>query len=162
MKANTTRHGRHYFLDLGRYLRIYSEHLGDYMRRWILQWPGGTLRLHHIMRSDVGRDLHDHPWDFWSLLLTGGYTEVRPARFNPHTKQTEPERAIYWPRFSVVRRQAEDLHRLVLRVPVWTVVWTGPKRRTWGFRTRRGWVPWRSYHRPSEPWHAKNASRNEP
>lgn len=111
--------------------RAYRNDIGDYMQRWILQTRWGTLRLHRILRSDNAEALHDHPWDFWSLLLSGGYLEVTPAG----------ER--WCPRFSLVRRQAEDLHRLVLTRPVWTLVWTGPLRRKWGFQTETGWVYWR-------------------
>lgn len=111
----------------------YADHLGDYMERWILDLgPLGTIRLHHILRSDEARALHDHPWDFWSLLLTGGYLEVteRGSR--------------WWPRWSLVRRRAEDLHRLVVDRPVWTLVWSGPRRREWGFLVPgEGWLHWR-------------------
>jgi len=33
--------------------------------------------LHCIDTPDPGVDLHDHPWWFGSLVLYGGYTEVR-------------------------------------------------------------------------------------
>lgn len=139
---------RRTFLRLGRFLRVYRDDLGGYMHRWIAETPLGTLRLHHILRSDAGRDLHDHPWDFWSLLLTGGYYEVTP---DPDVPWATRGRAI--PRWSLVRRKAEDLHQLLLDRPVWTLVWTGPKRRSWGFQTRRGWVNWRQYHASGREWH---------
>jgi hypothetical protein len=55
---------------------FFASHIGDYMHRWIFKHPWGTVRLHHILRSDDDRHLHDHPFNFVSLLLTGGYTEV--------------------------------------------------------------------------------------
>jgi hypothetical protein len=108
------------------------NHIGSYMSRWYLQTPWFTVRLHHILRSDEARALHDHPWDFWSLLLTGGYTEITPTG----TRR--------WPWCSLVRRRAEDLHRLVLDRPVWTLVWTGPRRRSWGFLVDGQWIYWRN------------------
>lgn len=68
-------------------------HIGDYMDRWwVIQHPAepgepgyGTfrnglrglmpfyVRFHHIKRADFGRDLHDHPFWFWSIILKGGY-----------------------------------------------------------------------------------------
>lgn len=106
--------------------------IGNYMHRWYLQTPWFTVRLHHILRSDEARALHDHPWDFCSLLLSGGYLEVRQDVVK------------WWPRFSIVRRRAEDLHRLVIPKPVWTLVITGPKRREWGFRLPTGeWIHWK-------------------
>lgn len=134
--------------------RIYRHDLGDYMQRWILQTPWGALRVHHILRSDAGTDLHDHPFDFWSLLLTGGYEEIRAL--GPLVESQ------WYPRLSLVRRRAEDLHRLIVPSPVWTLVWAGPRRRGWGFQTPDGWVSWREYV-PTENrdalWHAANAKR---
>ncbi len=125
-----------------------------YMERWVLSTRYGALRLHHILRSDGDRDLHDHPFDFWSLLLTNGYTEVAPGGFDnvsPRPAPSAPGKIVlgrelpdvskWWPRFSVVRKKAEDLHRLELTAgPVWTLVWSGPVRREWGFQTPDGWI----------------------
>lgn len=48
-----------------------------YMRRWILlQCPLFSVRLHKFMRSDHDV-LHDHPWSFFTLILSGGYWEDR-------------------------------------------------------------------------------------
>lgn len=117
-----------------------------YMRRWFFWCPWFGVRVHHILRSDDARDFHDHPWDFASLLLTGGYMEVTPdwGWAPPHNHQTKR-------RWSFVRHKAEDLHRLVLDKPVWTLVFTGPKRKSWGFLTAEGMVPWREYLARKEP-----------
>lgn len=110
-----------------------------YMRRWFFWCPWFGIRVHHILRSDHDRHLHDHPWDFLSILLWGVYYEAlndgRGLRFRR------------W----VVRHKAEDLHRLVLSKPVWTLVLTGPKRKSWGFLTEDGMVPWREYLTPNRP-----------
>lgn len=45
----------------------------------------------------------------------------------------------------MIARKAEQLHRLVLEAPVWTYVVCGRVRRTWGYQTERGWVPWRQH-----------------
>ncbi len=124
--------------------RLYRHDIGDYMHRWLLTLPGGKmLRLHHILRSDAGRDFHDHPFDFTSFLLTGGYFEYKPITEYPSGKKHKFR--LWWPRFSIVRKQAEDLHSLELTKPVWTLVLTGPRRRVWGFQTPTGWVPWTEY-----------------
>jgi hypothetical protein len=107
---------------------------GVYMRRHYLERSRShDLRFHHILKSDPGRDLHDHPWDFTALLLSGGYIEHTPAG------------ALRYDAPCVIVRAAEDLHRLELTAPVWTLVVTGPVRRRWGFQTPTGWVPWRRY-----------------
>ncbi len=107
-----------------------------YMRRHYLhQAPGFTVRYHHIATSDPGRDLHDHPWDFVSLLLSGAYCE---------TTADGAERI--WRAGDVVVRKAEAAHRLdLLDGPMWTYVTTGPVRRRWGFHTEQGWVHWSRY-----------------
>ncbi len=103
----------------------------DYMRRWVLRTPFGfMLRLHHILRSDDDRHFHDHPMDFVSLILSGGYVECRPDR--------DPE--IYRPGRLVFRR-AEDLHYLkLIRKSAWTLLITSYFRREWGFMTEDGWI----------------------
>ena len=110
------------------------------MHRWIFLTPWGTLRLHHILRSDEDRHLHDHPFDFTSFLLTGSYMEVQPDQEDP-----QRHRAVVRPRFSIVRKKAENLHKLILDKPVWTFVIGRPKRREWGFQTERGWIHHRQY-----------------
>jgi hypothetical protein len=96
--------------------RLYKHHLGDYMRRWIFQTPWGTIHLHHILRSDGDRAFHDHPWNFTSILLSGGYTELRPTGHNATTMQV-------WPRWSIVRRKAtspnsQPEHRTPPPIPI--------------------------------------------
>lgn len=137
---------------------FYASHIGApgniYMRRFILLLPwGATLRLHHIMRSDDDRHLHDHPFDFTSFLLTAGYVET--------TRGPVPGfiQAHFWPRFSIVRKRAEDLHCLSLAGPVWTLVFAGPKRREWGFATERGWI---SNHRYLDEFPARAEWRDQP
>lgn len=103
----------------------------DYMRRWTLKTPWGMVRLHHILRSDDRTHLHDHPMDFVSFILAGGYIEHRPTgeakRFSPG---------------DVVVRRAEDLHALELPEgrTAWTLVFSTNIRRPWGFQTEDGWI----------------------
>lgn len=120
---------------------VIVDTIGDaanpYMHRWVLTTPWGTVRLHHIVRSDDDRCLHDHPWSFVSLILRGGYFDIT----------ADAER---WCRAgTIVRHRAEDAHRLVV-LPrsvgtTWTLVFTGPRRRKWGFHTPDGWVYWREF-----------------
>ncbi len=79
---------------------------------------------------------HDHPFDFVSLILRGGYLEHRPGK---------PVR-ICLPK-SLVWHRAEDLHYLKLlgERPAWTLVLATNKRRAWGFSTEDGWVDARDY-----------------
>lgn len=113
----------------------------DYMRRWTFETPIGAIRIHNILRSDSDRHFHDHPFNFMSLILRGGYVEHRPHR--------EPRAC--WPGDLVFHR-AEDLH--YLKIPphiesgnggTWTLVFAGNERRPWGFHTEDGWIPAGAY-----------------
>jgi hypothetical protein len=125
------------------------------MRRWIFQTPFGTVRLHNILRADIDRDLHDHPFDFVSIILRGGYSEISKASGFAITGNMEFGAGI--PRFlpakvrtyrpgNTNRKACLDIHRIVEVLPnTWTLVFTGPRLRTWGFHTDQGFVPWREY-----------------
>lgn len=108
-----------------------------YMRRWrffsFRRLPG--IRLHQILRSDLDREFHDHPFWFVSFILKGGYWEFRPGEMIPH----------FYPPGSIIFRRATDLHRLELTEPAWTFVIRGPISRPWGFMTDHGWVDWKSF-----------------
>lgn len=94
-----------------------------------------SVRFHHFLSSDPDPDLHDHPWDYATYLLSGSYTEVTPSGVAVYEAPV------------LLTHQAEDLHRVEL-VPgetVWTLFVAGPVRRRWGFQTAAGWEPWRDY-----------------
>ena len=113
----------------GPYLTRYYM-LGHRTSRW-------AVMLHRFHRSDMDRDLHDHPWAYWSLILTGGYWEVTP------------DGAFHWYRPGrLLRRNATWRHRVALYSPagpVWTLVLRFKYERTWGFHTDNGWVSFRDY-----------------
>lgn len=49
-----------------------------YLRRWFItprSWKKRVF-LHCILRPDEDRHLHDHPWNFATLVLKGGYDET--------------------------------------------------------------------------------------
>lgn len=96
-----------------------------------------AVRAHTILRSDIDRALHDHPWWSLSVVLTGGYWEVREpnaaCRYQPETYalllrelpglstrkaiaiETARRFNIHWRApGSVVLRRARTAHRLVL------------------------------------------------
>src|SRR6185437_13431087 len=55
------------------------SHAGTlYLRRWLLTPSifGWRLMLHRIARPDADLTLHDHPWDFATICLRGGYDEI--------------------------------------------------------------------------------------
>lgn len=103
------------------------------VRYFLLHTAPVSIFLHHLLQSDDERALHDHPWTFVSVLLTGGYWE-----------HTVTER-LWRRRWSVLFRPAEWQHRLELEKPVWTLVVKFRSRREWGFIMQDGWHQWSEY-----------------
>lgn len=140
---------------------------GRYMNRWwvfnpdwvhcekklfglrLLAWLP-AIRLHHTVKSDEERHMHDHPRHCISVLLRGQYFEVMPTDqgqsavldgipFHRQVKLRLPLRPIF--------RKSTSRHRLAVRDKqgVWSLfIMFGPKRK-WGFHTEDGWVYYRDY-----------------
>jgi hypothetical protein len=112
-----------------------------YMRRWWLiprnRWF--NIYLHHFLRSDDDRALHDHPWWNLSVLLDGRYVEHTISAGGINRKVVR--HAGDW-KFRV----AGSAHRIELdNGPCWTLFITGPRLREWGFHCPRGRVHWRDF-----------------
>ena len=109
------------------------------LRRWVLTTPLGTVRIHHLCAPDVAL-YHDHPWAFLSIVFWGWYVEEFPSG------EYLLRRAASW-----AWRSERTLHRVsaVSSGGCWTLVFTGPKRKTWGFLTASRWAAWRSIVHPS-------------
>ncbi len=116
------------------------DHLAGYMNRWwILPYADSkgsyrpAIRIHEILRSDLGRDFHDHPWDYVSIILRGGYYEVIP-QYDKYRNYVGDKRTWYGPG-SIVFRCAEHLHRLELpEGQTCTTLFTTFKyKQKWGF-----------------------------
>ena len=108
-----------------------------YMLRWWLiprnRWF--NVYLHHFLRSDDDRALHDHPWVSLGVILTGEYLEHLQGGLAKRRR-----------RFVPVFRMAKHAHRIELtHGPVWTLFITGPKVRSWGFHCPQGWRHWRIF-----------------
>lgn len=104
-------------------------------RLTLLTTPWFSIKLHRIYRPDQQRDLHTHPWNFLSIVLRGSYIENTPAGL---------KRCRLWN-----WKWAEDSHsiRECSRSPVWTLVFTGRRRRVWGFIVDGKEIPWNEYEK---------------
>lgn len=108
-----------------------------YLRRWYLKGRGTGSQwfLHNIRRPDAGRELHDHPWDFMTHILSGGYVEEILDEGEMPRLPGE-----------VLQHEAEHTHRIAHVWPgTWTFVHAGPARRVWGFTDGNRFQPWREY-----------------
>ncbi|WP_346396805.1 hypothetical protein [Pseudomonas syringae] len=160
------------------YLHIQSADGQEvYMGRWWLfnpydrethlgriRWFPWSIRVHHIMRPDADRDLHDHPWNARTVILRGWYAEQRQASDewkkavrsglieNPDPKFVDwlMRDACEW-----IRRDAGDTaqlnhgeyHRIDEVSPggVYTLFITSRWKGDWGFLVNGVKVAWREY-----------------
>ena len=107
----------------------------------LLQKLGIAVRVHEILRSDEGRDPHDHPWPYVTVILKGGYFETR---YND--KGEFVSRKWHGPG-SILYRPAGSWHRLDLPngMVTTTLFITGPKVQSWGFNVGGVKVPYYEY-----------------
>jgi len=118
---------------------------GDlYLRRLhVFQCPWFSVLLHWFYKPDPQPDLHDHPVSFLSVVLRGGYTEIREIG---GARKTQDIRYLNFIR-------SQDKHRIVrIDQNTVTLCFAGPREREWGFHTERGFVPWQSYDIGVEPY----------
>lgn len=119
----------------------------QYMVRFFLFGSRGEgddrvgIRLHHILSSDDDSLYHNHPYNFVSFIIWGGYTEYQPNC---------PPRRYRAGRTN--RMSVDNYHRLELEKPAWTLVFTGRRCADWGFwggKPGDKFVPWKEHNVPS-------------
>lgn len=131
---------------------------GVYLTRiTLLRLFGGKLMINVFRKSDE-REMHDHPWNFWSLIIWRGYIETRYLAPNSYINNerfsiTRTRRT--WPG-QILRRRTWDVHRVELLrgKPAVSLVWRGPHKRVWGFHTAEGWLD-------HVAWWRKNCDHNK-
>lgn len=112
-----------------------------FLERWGFECERFGVFLHHIEAPDPTPDRHDHPWNFASLVLKGGYTETRNrvAWAWDEYKMVETVRR----RWSWRTLRLDTCHTITeVHDDTWTLVFRGRKRsdRKWGFFTPKGFV----------------------
>lgn len=127
------------------------------------------MYIHRFMRSDSDVP-HDHPWNFFTYVISGGYKELfyekkaevgyKDDLGNGKTPATE-FKSLWRPRWierlpgSIAYRRATDVHQVVVdknrnmdeidEAP-FTVCLIGPRIREWGFWADSStWIDWRKY-----------------
>lgn len=123
---------------------IVSKEGKVHFRRYrLLSTPWFSLYLHQICRSDEDVDMHDHPWDFESMILSGSYAEF--SKYPPEFDDVEYNKFYAG---DCIKHNAEDAHRIYLLSPeVWTLVFTSGRNREWGYQTSEGWINHEEYRR---------------
>ena len=115
---------------------IYSKEGILHFKRWALiesRWA--SIYLHKICESDQDRHCHTHPWNFISLILSGGYFEEVPSgAFKLFSSWT------------LNIKRAEDFHKITLvKKPTWTLVFAGKRRHEWGYWIDDDGFPFRGF-----------------
>lgn len=133
-----------------RFLIGASNPAGPMLERWrLIQTPWFGIYVHHIYREDMDRTPHDHPWEFRSLVLRGGYTEeLHPdIRVNGFSFESRSHQRGSFHVFPLA-----NAHRITYVLPgTTTLVLVGRKQRIWGFwDDLLGSATWIDY-RLSEP-----------
>lgn len=121
---------------------------GYLTRLFLVHTPWGGVMLHWINGPDPEPDMHNHPVTFLSLILRGGYDELREGS-EDHGPfwGTWPANKIHSRRWGNFIRARFDVHRIVSVKPgTMTLVFYGPKRCDWSFFTKDGPVGWREYN----------------
>ncbi len=146
-----------------------------YMRRWWLMprwcldfdmvrgypmpkaWMPFSIRVHHIVRPDPDRHLHDHPFNFRSIVLDGWYVEERPftqltdreaLRIDGLVEDEDGTRALTTiTAGSTYSAQATRWHRIsrLSDGGAWSLFIMGRRINGWGFLVNGKKVPWREY-----------------
>ncbi len=164
LRAALSRWARWYMASHGPDQVLRTDGTTDYLKRWYIvrkskEWGrfGFNIYIHEILRPDDDRALHDHPWNFTSIILEGGYREVIGDSFG------QPLVTLLRKEGQIIRRKATDAHRLILHLgdprasrgdsgaamkyhPALTLIICGRNRRHWGFWAEQGiWIHWRKF-----------------
>lgn len=125
---------------------IFDANGSLYMGRWVVirerLWCPWAARLHYIAREDRDRDLHDHPYDYRTIVLHGWYIWI--GLFGERCQLDAGE---------TNRQAAEHFHKIVevSEGGVWTLFIYRHRKQSnpWGFLKADGEhvvkVPWRVY-----------------
>jgi hypothetical protein len=95
----------------------------EFTRYTLLTTRWGKVFLHQLYAPIWHPQCHDHPWDFWSIILWNGYLELmdgREKRFNPG---------------NILYRSAESTHNVITPYGTsWSLVFVSKKRREWSIK----------------------------
>ena len=97
----------------------WKEH-GETFYRYFLYRRSWWVCIHYFHHENLDQPCHDHPWDFVTFILWGGYWEITPSGKE------------WVGAGNIRRRRAEFKHEIACPNPSWSLVFMGPKRRQWG------------------------------
>lgn len=107
-----------------------------HFKRWeILKTPFGSIWLHAIYKADTDKHLHNHPWDFTSVVLKGSYIEQTTLG----NKKQHPGK--------INIRNGADYHKILEMISpvVYTLFFASKPKRQWGYRVAGEFVDHETY-----------------
>lgn len=96
--------------------------------------PWLRLYVHKICLPDYDLHMHGHPWNFFSFILRGGYTESFTTGPSYNVVQMKMR-----PKFSLVHHDRTDVHHIENlngAKTTWTLVLGYGRYENWGYRFR--------------------------
>ncbi len=109
-----------------------------HFRRWeILKTPWFSIWLHGIYAADKDLHLHNHPWDFKSIVIKGSYIEETE---NGPVKQ-------YPGKFN--SRDGNSFHKIksLMSSAVYTLFFVGKQKREWGYKVNGSFIDNETYRK---------------
>lgn len=119
---------------------IMSKYGVLHFRRWrLLPTPLFSIYIHKIYKADEDEYMHDHPWNYFNMILHGSYTEKYFDDDMEQLKYLTPGNC----GFNMATRfhKIEKLNSLV----VTTLFITGRRKRDWGYKIGECWVQHAAY-----------------
>ena len=107
-----------------------------HFKRWeILKTRWGSIWLHAIHKADTDKHLHNHPWDFISVVLKGSYYEQTPKG----NKKQYPGK--------INLRNGEEHHKILelLSPVVYTLFFVSAPKRQWGYKVEGKFIDHLTY-----------------
>lgn len=93
-----------------------------FIRYTVLKTPWFRVYLHELNARVAHPHHHNHPWDFYTIILWNGYLEKTPTT---NWTAVKP--------FTILYRPHSWTHNVITRGTSWSLVLTGPKKWQWGF-----------------------------
>lgn len=113
-------------VDTGNGLEPYLLRSHLVYQRWF--FPG--IYLHFFFKGDQDRDLHNHPWNAYTLVLSGGYSEEYLTLGNAMARRDVRAGQIN-------QITNKHFHRVDLfEKGCWTLFFVGKRTQSWGFLNR--------------------------
>jgi hypothetical protein len=109
-----------------------------HFRRWqILKTRWFSIWIHCIYAPDEDKHLHNHPWDFKSMVIKGSYLE-------------ETENGNIFQKFGKFNsRNGDDFHKILKlnTEKVYSLFFVTPPKREWGYKVDGKFIQHEEYRK---------------